>query len=457
MRITSQMMSNTYKRDVLDAYSSMYTSMRHAYNLRAFDKPSDDPLAASQTFNTHWQISLNSDYQSNITNVTGFFNTADSITQNIDKALSDTDSKQVLGAISGTMNSSERESIATQILKDRDAIVSKLNAKYGDSYLFSGCDSLQTPFKMKNDQLFYHGINVDSNAASVTLNDQSGRSLEIGFSDSIGDILNGYKVSIDASGPAGSAFSTAVSGKTITITADKTKDAAALQTYLRGSFSNDLKNSGDAHLAGITSTAGVTVSGLDNNIQLSQKFSSSSAVAPKLGNLANESAYVDIGLGISTDSSGNIDSQSAFDRSLPGVSFLGYGTSDVTDEDGNVAKDVPNNLISLMTKMAGLLKDGSLSNTELIKKISPYRQQYSESLDSFESHQTELGQNLGFLKDTGSYLSNLSLNLYEKDNDVEFLDPTQAIPDFYNQQNCYLACLKVGGQVLEGSLMDYLR
>ncbi len=457
MRITSQMMSNTYKRDVLDAYSSMYTSMRHAYNLRAFDKPSDDPLAASQTFNTHWQISLNSDYQSNITNVTGFFNTADSITQNIDKALSDTDSKQVLGAISGTMNSSERESIATQILKDRDAIVSKLNAKYGDSYLFSGCDSLQTPFKMKNDQLFYHGINVDSNAASVTLNDQSGRSLEIGFSDSIGDILNGYKVSIDTTG---SAFGTAVdtANKTITITADKTATVDALKTYLQGSgFQSALQSSGDAHLAGITSTAGVTVNGLDNNVQLSQKFSSSSAVAPKLENLAEESAYVDIGLGISTNSSGNIDSQSAFDRSLPGVSFLGYGTSDVTDEDGNVAKDVPNNLISLMTKMAGLLKDGSLSNTELIKKISPYRQQYSESLDSFESHQTELGQNLGFLKDTGSYLSNLSLNLYEKDNDVEFLDPTQAIPDFYNQQNCYLACLKVGGQVLEGSLMDYLR
>ena len=457
MRITSQMMSNTYKRDVEDAYSTMCSSLRHAYNLRAFDKPSDNPLAASQTFNAHWQISLNNDYQSNIIDVTGFFNTADSITQNIDKALSDTDSKQVLGAISGTMNSSQRESIATQILKDRDAIVSKLNAKYGDSYLFSGCDSLQTPFKMQNDQLFYHGINVDSNAASVTLNDQSSRSLEIDFPDSMGDILNGYTVSIDASGFAGSNFSTAVTDKTITITADNTKDVAALQSYLQGSFSNDLRNSGDAHLAGITSTAGITVEGLDGSIQLSQNFSSSKAVSSKLENLANESAYVDIGLGISTDSSGNIDSQSAFDRSLPGVSFLGYGTSDVTDDDGNVTKDVPNNLISLMKKMADLLKNDSLSNTDLIQKISPYRQQFSESLSNFGSHQTELGQNLNFLEDTGNYLSNLKLSLYEKDNNVEYTDASQTIPNFYSQQNCYLACLKVGGQVLEGSLMDYLR
>lgn len=468
-------MMSQYKRNVNDSLSSMNKAMQKAYDYRAFDRPSDNPLAAAQTFQVQWETNLNADYQTNVSNLKSAVSTADSILQNIDSILTTTNSTSVLRGITGTTSDKDRESIAKEILAYRDTIVSEMNSKYADSYLFGGSNSSEVPFTVKNDKLYYRGIDVDTgenlNGASETLNytygsgpDAVAKTMQINFGTAIGKKLNDSRIEIDT---GGTDFSTAVTpdtdgtGYKIAITMPATKTKGDLQAYLQGTDFQATLQSDIPAMAGV-STSQITVSGLPDNKNDTLASGASDASTAgitdvvDLSKLAGESIYVDIGLGI-TASSGNINAQSAFDSSMPGIAYLGYGTSDVTNEDGTVTSKVPNDIFSLITTIAADLRDPSLVGNSLVSAVDPYITNFTNTQDKFGSKQTEIGSKLQLLGDTQNYLENMGMNLDDKDNQVEFVDVTDAITDYYMQQYCYEASLKVGGQTIQQSLMDYLK
>lgn len=352
MRITPQMMLSHYKSDVSDAYASLTKAMQHAYDYRAFDRPSDDPLAASQTFDIHWQMSLNSDYSANITNLQGVSNTADKILMNVEAVLTQADSTTALKAVNGDMNAQNRSDLARQLLSYRDSIISQMNTKYADNYLFSGAGTGGAPFQLvkdptdpSKDKLYYRGVDVDTG---------------------------------------------------------KMKDGST-----------------------------PTVS---------------------LDDLSNEKVYVDIGLGMTLNSDGSVQDQSAYNKSMPGISYLGSGMD---------ANGLPKNICSLLSKVAGVLQgssnETSLSTSEL-NQIQQYTDAFSTAHDQLVSGQQQLGNQIkNVLNSTGDYITSMNSSLAEKDNSVEYVDYTDAIEDYYSQLYCYNASLKVGSQILQQSLMDYIK
>lgn len=488
MRITSQMMTSRYKRDVTDAFSSMNKAMTRAYDYRAFEKPSEDPLAAAQTFEVHWEMDQNADYSSNVQNLQGFSSTGSTVLENVYKVLSDSSSSSIqtiLKGIDGGSNTGDRTTSAAQLRSFRDSIMEKMNAKYGDSYIFGGSNSDSAPFQMINNQLYYRNINVDTgenlNGASVQLNylykknpadpTEAGTSetMQVNFGKDLGKTLNTYKIQLNSTA-SGTNLGTSVSGKTITINIPVGTTKDDLQKYFQGdttksggtSFAQALTTGGVPNFTNTTSTKGVTISGLPDNkgdtISLPASGTTSSAITDivDLKALANENVYVDIGLGITT-TNGKIDDQSAFDSSMAGLAYLGYGTTTITNSDGSTS-NVPNNICSLLTKIADCMaNDTSNTNTALQKAVSPYRDNLKTAMSTFIAGQTKQGQQAKFLSDTSDYLSDMKLNLADKDNQVEYVNVYEAIEDFYNQQYCYNASLKVGSQVLQQSLMDYLK
>lgn len=166
-----------------------------------------------------------------------------------------------------------------------------------------------------------------------------------------------------------------------------------------------------------------------------------------LQKLASETSYVDIGIGLSYDTNGNIMPKTAYDSSMPGISVLGYGeTSDGT----------PKNLCSLLTQIADKLDDKNLSGQSLVDAVNPLRSQFKDSYSNFQIQQQKIGANINSLSDASSYLQNKALNLQEKDNAVEFVDPATAILDFSETKMSYNAALQVGTQILQKTLMDFL-
>jgi flagellar hook-associated protein 3 len=471
MRITTRMISNQYSSNLNKVTNQLNKSATTAYDFRAFEKPSENPFLAGQTFQVRRQMALNDNYASNIENLTGAASSADSILQNVSQILTKANSSEVLQGINGTSNQSDRDVIADQLLAMRDSIIADMNAQYGNRYLFAGAGgSKDAPFSVDSDgNLLYRGINVDTgeniNGASTTITynytDTDGntieKSMQINFGAGISDKLNGYTVSIVANQSANN-ITIDTTSQTITIEMQTGSTKQNLQDLLRGnSFKTELDTASttDTNLKDITldDLSQITISNIDEvGSDLLQSSTSSTSITNvvDLEDLANETAYVDIGLGMKTDDDGNVIDQSAFDASMPGIKFLGYGTTTIN------GVDVPKNVCSLLTDMADILKDDTLSGEALIEEMKPYMESFDESQDEFTAQLAHVGTNVNFLESIDSYITDVDLNLTKRDESVEFVDAADAITNYSMQMFTYQATLQVGSNILQPTLLDFM-
>jgi len=174
----------------------------------------------------------------------------------------------------------------------------------------------------------------------------------------------------------------------------------------------------------------------------------------QLNALANETRYVDIGLGMQEDeNTGDLVTASAFNCSMPGIKYLGYGV----DDEG-----IPNNAISVIRRMGTILSrcedDGSWSkdhpgDQEEMQKLFDKLTEVSNHLS--DKH-VEMDTQASFLKTNHEQLENTAYTLNEQIVDLEQVDLAEAISSFSWAQYCYNAALKVGNGILSETLMDFM-
>lgn len=468
MRITSGMISRQYNSNLNQATYQLNKAATTAYDYRAFEKPSENPFLAGQTFQVRRQLNLNEDYSSNISSLKGEVSSATSTLDTVYGILTNAKTS-VLAGITGSTNQDGRDKYAEKLETMQKAILSDMNAEYGNRYLFSGAGGYgEAPFSVDSSgNLLYRGINVDTgentNGASATVSynytDAGGtvtaKTMQVNFGTGIGDKLNGYSISI-TSGGASDGIVVDPSAQTISVTMHTGATKQDLQDLLQGAggdttFSDAL---GLAGIAGITSDdlSKITISNIGETGGDKVQSSTSSTKATNfvnLDDLAKETSYVDIGLGMKTDANGNVVDQSAFNAAMPGIGFLGYGTEDGTG--------VSNNAYSLLGQMADILRDGSVSGEDLMNKLEPYTDAFNDAMDGFSSEKAKLGTNATFLDSTSTFITNVNLNLTQKDEDVEYVDTTDAITNYSMQIFCYQAALQVGSSILQPTLLDFMK
>lgn len=166
----------------------------------------------------------------------------------------------------------------------------------------------------------------------------------------------------------------------------------------------------------------------------------------KLEALSKDSLYVDLGFGLNLDNTtGAVDSSSAFNTSLPGISLVGYGADDDND---------PENMVLLAGMIADELDkpDGEFDYeryTELLKKFDAGRNQVLEKI-------TTLGTQTEFLTTTKDRLETNSISLATQIDNVVNVDMAEAIMNFSWAQYAYNAALKVGNNILTPSFIDFM-
>ncbi|MEG0895163.1 MAG: flagellar hook-associated protein 3, partial [Oscillospiraceae bacterium] len=160
--------------------------------------------------------------------------------------------------------------------------------------------------------------------------------------------------------------------------------------------------------------------------------------------LANESRYIDIGLGLNFNANGHLNTQSAFNISMPGIKMLGFGVND---------EGMPNNMYSLLTK----IKDDLSSDSYSFESLSPYIDAFSEQSTQLLYTITNSGAETNFIDFTTVRLEDSKINLTKKIKDVEYIDPAEAIMDFKAQEFSYMAALQMGTKILQPSLLDFMR
>lgn len=194
----------------------------------------------------------------------------------------------------------------------------------------------------------------------------------------------------------------------------------------------------------------------DNATLTEEEYKNAQDAVEKLKFMANETNYVDIGLGMkenpdAVDQTGKLIGASAFNNALVGINFLGYGK----DEDGD-----PKNIVSLLKEMAGLCRSYAdeewNAENEHYEEVNGLAKKLSKAIDNLDSEYVSLTATTQKLYNNEELLEEEAYNLQEQISNVEDVDMAEAITSFLWANYCYSAALKVGNNILSQSLMDYL-
>ncbi|MGA8837763.1 MAG: flagellar hook-associated protein FlgL [Candidatus Sulfotelmatobacter sp.] len=133
--------------------------------------PSDDPAAAALLTQNAEQTAQADQFQRSIGSVQGEIQNADSALSSVTTALQQAITLGVEGA-NGTVNSTDRAAIATQIQGIQSQLLSLANLSYQGNYVFGGTANQTTPYVL--DSSSPSGVTYQGNAGvnSVTLGSQ---------------------------------------------------------------------------------------------------------------------------------------------------------------------------------------------------------------------------------------------------------------------------------------------
>ncbi|MPM35248.1 hypothetical protein SDC9_81838 [bioreactor metagenome] len=167
MRITTNMMSNKYIKNLNKSANEMNYLNEKVSTGRKFFKGSEDPVSAIKAYKLRREYRSTEMYDTNIKDVDSFLTTAETNLTEISDNL-ETVYKSYLKGINGTMGSDDREIIAKELDNLQKSIFASLNGKFSDRYVFGGTSKDEIPFTLNaSGELLYKGVNVNSNDAAT--------------------------------------------------------------------------------------------------------------------------------------------------------------------------------------------------------------------------------------------------------------------------------------------------
>jgi len=160
---------NSVQKQRDDALLQLATSRR-------VNKPSDDPAAAAQVIINHDRSSQADSFQSNISNVSGQQQAADSALASVVTALQRAITLGVQGGNSGTLSDANRAAIADELRGVQSELVSLANLSYQGRFVFSGTEQV-TPYVVDN--TVPSGVRYDGNDGLNTVTIGNGYQLQV--------------------------------------------------------------------------------------------------------------------------------------------------------------------------------------------------------------------------------------------------------------------------------------
>jgi len=166
----------------------------------------------------------------------------------------------------------------------------------------------------------------------------------------------------------------------------------------------------------------------------------------ELKKLSADSLYVDVGLGLSFDSTGAVNRNSVFNYSIPGINIVG---------NGKTADGGSNNLYSLLGDIATQFESASFSSdtSDTIDKLFGQFQTASSKANQVT---TEIGSKTNYLDFMTDRYDAQSLNMQARQTDVEGIDAAYTYIAFQTQKVAYQAALQMGTSIIQSSVFDYM-
>ncbi len=160
MRITNSMVSRNYNkslhsnRSLLDRFSNQIISGRK------FDTMAEDTASGVRAMQVRRSLSRIDAYMDNAKAAKSQLTASETTLMQISD-LSHNVSEKYIQAMNGDNGAQEREIIATELEKLQEELLSLVNGRFADRYMFGGTNTVSAPFTTDNlGDLFYNGVDV---------------------------------------------------------------------------------------------------------------------------------------------------------------------------------------------------------------------------------------------------------------------------------------------------------
>ena len=162
MRVSNQMTVDASLSDLYRTMDNLMKSQQELSSQKRVNSPSDDPFSAYKAIGARSQVSIIEQYSKNIDDINGWVGATDTALTSVNEDLQEVRTLAV-SAANGTLDDSQRGTIADQVDQLRDAIVQLGNTKYTDRYLFSGTNTKTKPFTWSGTDVTYSGNSASMN------------------------------------------------------------------------------------------------------------------------------------------------------------------------------------------------------------------------------------------------------------------------------------------------------
>ncbi|NCB50711.1 MAG: hypothetical protein EOM54_02340 [Clostridia bacterium] len=507
MRITNSMMASQFLSDANASLNRVSKYQNQVDSTKKITSISDDPQATITMLKARNRLSNLSLYQGNITTANSYLSEAESAADEIDEVLKSV-YEQLISAESGAKSDEELSLIADDLRNLMDEVVSIGNNSIGTSYIFGGFNNTGStdgvdktaPFSVDEvtGDLIYNGINLSQIAWSEDFSTETARMSD--FASSILDLeteLGGSLTDFNSLSTATSILNDAADliscGETACHAAEEFGISSGSSEYTAFSdFLSDLSDLYDElqqecskEIAGdyilesdpaiqLTSEGGIDYDYYEENgitVMTDDEFANCYSVSDCqtiAGNIAAllEEQYDAGGNPIGSEMEQAAEPlaaavaipsavQDAIAAEAVNRTELQIG-SDQTVEISFTGLDIlgegKDNIYHLIGKCVSIL-DGDLTSGDLSGMISEIQNAQSEVL-SFE---TRIGATQSRLSLISSRYDASEINYTEMKSEAEDVDMAEAITNFTTAQTVYSAALAAGAELIQTSLIDFLR
>ena len=448
MRVTTNSVLKSYRSSLSSSFSKLTKARDTVLTQRNFNSYAEDPASATQAFKLRRSFIRTNDQLNNTESVLKKFGTAYQVLDNISD-LANEANDAVLRAINDPTGSG-RNALGQTLLVTADSMLQLMNSKYGDSFVFAGNDGLNVPFSWQQEYKKNGDVYVD----------KYGEPLVHTMTNNVTDA---YLADLQTRNP--NAYQSAMASVQAYAQTDANGDYVVDGdgNYLDAegkilSFTEENKITDD-YIAGLNDTEKANVDAIIKRdaavikTVLYRGQDITNGDANLINHFTNESAFMDIGMGLKDNELGELNELSAFNSALCGLNFVGHST----DADGDAQ-----NLISIVQELGDIfsrcdIDSGEFAHDEDAARATELQLKLYDAMGELTSATTDLSTRARFLNTNAEQLTDASVLLNEQIVNIEDCDLADAITTFSWAQYCYNAALKVGNSVLSESLMDYMK
>ena len=200
MRVNPNMVPNILA-DMQQSQSAVNTALQQVASGKRVTVPSDDPAASADMVQNTVETANVDQYTKNVSSMLSMVQTADSTLGNVVTSLTQAVTLGTEGA-NGTNNSSNLQSIATQVQGIIKSVVAQANTSYQGTYLFGGTETTTAPYTASSSSSSGYTYNGNSSVNSVAVGDDLNVDVNVPgdqiFSNSSADVLGSLSTLVTA-------------------------------------------------------------------------------------------------------------------------------------------------------------------------------------------------------------------------------------------------------------------